>query len=150
MERVLSYSTRLAKEKRRAKGTHFRALQQKIHLTKIQLQSDLENESVKCILSEAQGHMADSLQDQIAWNHQLTVASWFRYEDTCSKQFFDYHRIGRKRTPLKELTTEEGSITGQANLSHYVRTFYEHLYASKAQNPGTAEAQEECWASTPI
>jgi hypothetical protein len=34
-------------------------------------------------------------------------------------------------------------------LAHYVRTFYEHLYASEAHDPGTAAAQEECLASTP-
>jgi hypothetical protein len=115
----------------------------------IQLQSDLENESVRSILSEAQGHMVDSLQYQVARNQQLTVASWFKYGDTCSKQFFDCHRIGRKRTPLKELTTQEGSITGQIDLAHYVRTFYKHLYTSKAHDPGIVEAQEECWPAPP-
>ncbi len=30
-----------------------------------------------------------------------------------------------------------------------MRTFYEHLYASEAHDPGIAVAQEECWASTP-
>jgi mannosylglycoprotein endo-beta-mannosidase len=45
--------------------------------------------------------------------------------------------------------TESGTITGQTDLAHYVRAFYEQLYASKALDPGTAAAQEECWASTP-
>ncbi len=98
---------------------------------------------------EEQGHMADSLQEQVARNHELTIATWFRYGDTYSKQFFDFHHIGRKRTPLKELTTDDGEITGQANLAHYVRSFYTHLYASEAHAPDTTEAQEECWASTP-
>jgi hypothetical protein len=84
-DRVLKCSTRLAKEKKCAKGTQFRALQQKIHLAEIQLQSDLEDEAVRSILSEAQGHMADSLQEQVARNHQFTAATWFRYDDTCSK-----------------------------------------------------------------
>ncbi len=30
-----------------------------------------------------------------------------------------------------------------------MRSFYTHLYASEAHAPGTTEAQEECWASTP-
>jgi hypothetical protein len=30
----------------------------------------------------------------------------------CSKKFFDFHCIERKRTLLKELTTEEGEIKG--------------------------------------
>jgi endonuclease/exonuclease/phosphatase family metal-dependent hydrolase len=62
-DRVLKCSTRLAKEKKRAKGTRFRTLQQKIRLAEIQLQSDPEDETVRSILSEAQGHMADSLQE---------------------------------------------------------------------------------------
>jgi hypothetical protein len=54
----------------------------------------------------------DSLQEQVVRNHQLNAATWFRYGDTCSKRFFDFHRIGRKRTLLKELSTEDGEVTG--------------------------------------
>jgi hypothetical protein len=73
-------------------------------------------------------------------NHQLSAATWFRYGDTCSKRFFDFHRIGRKRTLLKELSTEDGEVTGQEDLAHYVRSFYTHLYTSEANAPGTHEA----------
>jgi len=45
---------------------------------------------------------------------------------------------------------EGGTVTGQTNLAHYVRGFYEHLYALKALDPSTAAAQEDCWASTPV
>ncbi len=64
------------------------------------------------------------------------------------KTFFDFHRIGRKRTPLKELKTEGGDITGQEDLAHYVRSFYASLYTSEASAPGTSEAREVCWDST--
>jgi len=67
---------------------------------------------VRDILSTAQGHMADSLQEQVARNHQLSASTWFRYGDMCSKKFFDFHCIGRKRTLLKELITEEDEIKG--------------------------------------
>jgi hypothetical protein len=82
-------------------------------------------------------------------NNQLSIATWFRYDDTCSKHFFDFHRIGRKRTLLKELSTEDGEVTCQEDLAHYVRSFYTHLYTSEANAPGTHEAREVCWASTP-
>jgi hypothetical protein len=105
-------------------------LQQKIGLAEIQLQIDLEDEPSREILSVTQGHLADLLQEKVARNHQLSAASWFRYGDTCSKRFFDFHRIGKKRTPLKELKTEGGDITGQEDLAHYVRAYYAHLYTS--------------------
>ncbi len=88
----------------------------------------------------AQGHLTDSLQEQVVRNHQLNAATWFRYGDTCSKRFFDFHRIGRKRTLLKELSTEDGEVTGQEDLAHYVCSFYTHLYTSEANAPGTHEA----------
>ncbi len=97
----------------------------------------------------AQGHLADTLQEKVARNHQLSSASWFRYGDTCSKRFFDFHRIRRKCTPLKKLKTEGGDITSQEDLAHYVRSFYERLYTSKADAPGTLEAREDCWENTP-
>ncbi len=84
----------------------------------------------------------------MARNHQLSASTWFRYGDTCSKKF-DFHRIGKKRTLLKELTTEEGEIKGQEDLAHYIRSFYTHLYTSEAEAPGTSEAREACWTSTP-
>jgi len=84
----------------------------------------------------------------VARIHQLSSDSWFRYGDTCSKRFFNFHRIGRKRTPLKELKTEGGDIIGQADLAHYVRSFYKRLYTSEADAPGTLEAREDSWEST--
>jgi hypothetical protein len=82
-------------------------------------------------------------------NHQLSAATWFKYGDTCSNRFFDFHRIERKRTLLKELTTEDGKITGQEDLAHYIRSFYMHLYTSEVDAPGTSKAREDCWANTP-
>jgi len=86
----------------------------------------------------------------VARNHQLSASTWFRYGDTCSKRFFYFHRIARKRTLLKELTTEEGEVKGQEDLTHYVRSFYAHLYTSEASAPDTSEVWKACWASTPI
>jgi hypothetical protein len=147
--RVLICNGRLAREKRRAKGAQIRELQHKIRLAEIQLQSNPEDKPVRDILSVAQGHLTDSLQEQVVQNHQLNAATWFKYGDTCSKRFFDFHRIGRKRTLLKELSTEDGEVTCQEDLAHYVRSFYTHLYTSEANAPGTHEAREVCWASTP-
>jgi hypothetical protein len=144
-ERVLQCNIRIAREKKKVKGARVRNLQQKIRLAEIQLQRDPEDKPTKEILSVAQGHLADSLQEKVARNHQLSTASWFRYGDTCSKRFFDFHRIERKRTPLKELKTEGGDITGQEDLAHYVRDFYTHLYTSEANAPSTSEAREVCW-----
>jgi exonuclease III len=110
--RVLACNGRLAREKRGAKGARIKELQHKIRLAEIQLQSNPEDEPVRDILSVAQGHLTDSLQEQVVRNHQLSAATWFRYGDTCSKRFFDFHRIGRKRSLLKELSTEDRDVTG--------------------------------------
>ncbi len=110
--RVLQCNIKIAREKKKAKGAKVRNLQQKIRLAEIQLQKDPEDEPAREILSVAYGHLADSLQEKVARNYQLSSASWFRYGDTCSKPLFNLHRIGRKRTPLKELKTEGGDITG--------------------------------------
>jgi len=142
--RVLKRSGKLTKEKKQKKGAKVRELQHKTRLTEIQLQRNPEDEPVRDILSRAQGHLADSLQEQVVRNHQLSASTWFRYGDTCSKRFFDFHRIGRKRTLLKELTTEGGEVTNQKDLAHYIRSFYAKLYTSKAHTPGTEEAWEEC------
>jgi hypothetical protein len=42
-----------------------------------------------------------------------------------------------------------GEITSHEDLAHYVRFFYTHLYTLEANAPGTFEAREVCWASTP-
>jgi hypothetical protein len=111
-ERVLKSNGKLAKERKREKGARIIDLQHKTRLAEIQLQRDPKNKPVRNILSVAQGHLANSLQEQVARNHQLSASTWFRYSDTCSKRFFDFHRIGRKRTLLKELATEDGEIKG--------------------------------------
>jgi hypothetical protein len=148
-ERVLNCNGKLTKERKWEKGARTRGLQQKTRLAKIRLQEDPKDESIRSILSTAQGHMANSLREQVARNHQLSASTWFRYGDTCSKRFFDFHHIGRKRTLLKELSTEEGEIKGQEDLAHYVQSFYTCLYTSEASAPGTSEARGKCWASTP-
>jgi len=88
---VLQCNRKIAREKKKAKGARVRDLQQNIRLAEVQLQRDPEDEPAKEILSVAQGHLVDSLQDKVTRNHQLSSASWFRYGDTCSKHFFDFH-----------------------------------------------------------
>jgi hypothetical protein len=99
---------------------------------------------VRDILSEFQGRLAEVFQNSVERNHHLTSSKWLRYGDTCSKSFFDFHRIGRKRTLLRELETEEGPIGGQSDLALYVTGFYSKLYTSDSLAQGTMEAQEAC------
>jgi hypothetical protein len=55
--------------KKKAKGARVRNLQQKIRLVEIQLQKDPEDEPTREIISVAQGHLADLLQEKVAKNH---------------------------------------------------------------------------------
>jgi hypothetical protein len=48
----------------------------------------------------------------VACNNHLFASRWHRYEDIYSKTFFDFHHIGKKRTLLKELEAEGGTIMG--------------------------------------
>jgi hypothetical protein len=73
--RVLICNGRLARENMRAKGARIRELQHKIRLAEIQLQSNSEDEPVRDIISVAQGHLTDSLQEQVVRNHQLSAAT---------------------------------------------------------------------------
>jgi hypothetical protein len=79
----------------------------------------------------------------------LSASRWLRYGDICSKAFFDFHRIGKKRTFVRELETEEGIVSGQSDLALYVTSFYANLYSSDALAQGTAEAQTVYWKSVP-
>jgi len=134
----------MAKEKRRARGTRVRSCSKKIQLTKIQLQRDPSDEEVRGLLSEAQGQLAEEFQDSVARNHHLSSASWLRYGDTCSKTFFDFHCIGKKKALMRELETNSGTVSGQHDLAHYVTSSYTWLYTSDADSPNTSAAQELC------
>jgi len=105
------------------------------------------NEEVRGILSDSQSKLAEIFQESVERNRHLSSSSWLRYGDTCSKNFFDFHRVGKKKTILREIMTESGSITAQKELLHFITDFYTNLYASEAHSPGTMEAQAECWAS---
>jgi hypothetical protein len=85
----------------------------------------------------------------MARNRHLSSANWLRYGNTCSKTFFDFHHIGKKKALMRELETGSGTISGQQDLTHYVTSFYARLYTSDAGTPGTAEAQDLCWQSIP-
>jgi hypothetical protein len=104
---------------------------------------------VKDILSDAQSKLAEVFQDSVARNQHLSSAKWFRYGDTCSKPFFDFHRIGKKKALLRELETESGTVTGQSDLTDYITDYYKRLYTSEVSTPGTKEAQELYWLSIP-
>ncbi|CAK9266524.1 unnamed protein product [Sphagnum jensenii] len=145
--RVMCCNMRLAKAKKHFRGFSVRMHTKKIQLAESQLQGDPTNEKVRDILSDSQAKLAEIYQDQVSRNQHLSSANWFRYGDTCSKTFFDFHRIGKKKTILRELETENGPITGQSDLSHYVTDFYARLYSSETHVPGTQEAQERCWDS---
>jgi hypothetical protein len=143
----LSYNKHLSKEKRKARGACIRVCSKKIQLAEIWLQKNPADPVVRDILSESQERLAKVFQNSVERNHHLTSSKWLRYGDTCSKSFFDFHRIGRKKTLLRELETEEGPIGGQSDLALYVTGFYSKLYTSDALAQGTTEAQEACWES---
>jgi hypothetical protein len=96
------------------------------------------------ILSDAQSKLADVFQNSVERNQHLFASRWLRYGDTCFKAFFDFHCIGKKKTFLRELETEEGMVTGQSDLALYVRSYYANLYSSDALAPGTVKAQAVC------
>jgi len=149
IKRVADYNARMAKEKKCARGTRVRSCTKKIQLAEIQLQRDPSNEEVRGLLSEAQGQLTEEFQDSVARNRHLSSASWLRYGDTCSKTFFDFHRIGEKKALMRELETNSRTVSGQQDLAHYVTSFYTRLYTSDADSPDTSAAQELCWQSVP-
>ncbi len=73
----------------------------------------------------------------MAQNRHISSANWLKYGDTCSKTFFDFHRIGKKKALMRELETDSGTVSGQHDLAHYVTGFYTCLYTSDADSPGT-------------
>jgi hypothetical protein len=75
-------------------------------MVKAQLQQDPTNEQVRDILFKSQGKHAKFFQASVECNNHHSTAKWFRYRDTCSKTFFDFHRIGKKKTLLKELEVD--------------------------------------------
>ncbi len=121
----------------------------KVQLAKIQLQIDSTNVETRGILSDAQGKLAKIFQDSVARNRHLSTARWFRYGDTCSKTFFDFHRVEKKKVLIRELETESRTIMGQNDLIDYITDYYKRLYASEASAPRSKEAQELCWNSVP-
>jgi exonuclease III len=111
--RFMMCNVRLSKEKKRAQGTSVRVCTKKIQLAEIQLQRDPVNEEVRSILSNSQGKLVEIFQTSVERNRHLSSSNWFRYGDTCSKSFFDFHRIGKKKTLLRELNTETEPLMGQ-------------------------------------
>ncbi len=96
-----------------------------------------------------QGKLAEVFQASVERNSRFSMAKWFKYGDTCSKTFFDFHRIEKKKTFLHELEVDGGTISDQKDLTHYITRFYANLYASEVHAPGTFKAQERCWESVP-
>jgi len=149
MKRVANCNTRVIKEKRRTQGARVRTCTKKIQLVELQLQRDPSNSEVRSILSDAQGQLVKEFQAFVARNRHLSSANWLKYGDTCSKTFFDFHCVGKKKALMRELETDSGTISGQQDLTHYVTDFYARLYMSDAGALGTVEAQELCWQSVP-
>jgi alkyl sulfatase BDS1-like metallo-beta-lactamase superfamily hydrolase len=102
----------MSKEKKRARWARVKSCTKKIQLAEIQLQRDPTNEEVRGILSNAQGQLAEEFQASVARNRHLSSANWLRYGDTCSKTFFDFHRIGKKKAFMRELETDSGIVSG--------------------------------------
>jgi len=128
------------KGKKARSGRLRQSKHKKIQLAEVHLQRDPANVEVRGILSDAQGTLVDIFQNLVERNQHLSASRWLKYGDTCSKAFFDFHRIGKKKTFLRKLEIEEGIVSGQSDLALYVMSFYANLYSSDALAPGTAEA----------
>jgi len=102
---------------------------------------------VREILSDAQGKLAEIFQDSVARNRHLSASTWLRYGDTCSRTFFDFHRVGKKKALIRELEMESWTVMGQNDLADYITEYYKRLYTSKANTAGAEETRELCWPS---
>jgi hypothetical protein len=142
--RVMAWNNRLAKAKKRLRGATIRMNTKRIQLAEAQLQNSLTNEEVRGVLSDSQAKLAEIFQNQVAHNQHLSFSNWFKYGDTCSKTFFDFHRVGQKKTPMQELVTNNGPIRRQTDLTNHITDFYTKFYTSEAHLPGTQEAQASC------
>jgi hypothetical protein len=85
------------------------------------------NEQVRDILSESQRKLAEFFQAFVVRNNHHLSTKWFRYGDTCSKTFFDFHGIGKKKTVLKELEANGRTISRHGDFSQYITRFYANL-----------------------
>ncbi len=106
--RVMMCNARLSKAKKHAQGTCVRACTKKIQLAEIQLQKDPSNEEVRSILSDSQGKLAEVFQNLVECNRHLSSSNWFRYRDTCSKAFFYFHRIGKRKPSCESWKPRRG------------------------------------------
>jgi hypothetical protein len=88
------------------RGSQVRTHAKKIQLAEEEFQQDPTNERVQDILSKSQGKLAEVFQASVERNSHLSTAKWFKYGDTCSKTFFDFHQIGKKKTFVKELKVD--------------------------------------------
>ncbi len=104
---------------------------------------------VREILSDAQGKLAKIFQDSVARNRHLSASIWLRYGDTCSRTFFDFHKVGKKKALIREVETESETVIGQRDLTNHITDFYKHLYTSEAGTAGSKNAREQCWPSVP-
>jgi hypothetical protein len=147
--RVMACNNRLAKAKKRLRGAMIRMNTKRVQLAEAQLQNNPTNEEVRGVLSDSQAKLAKKFQNQMARNQHLSSLNWFRYGDTCSKTFFDFHQAGQKKTPMRELVTDNGPIRRQTNLTNHITDFYTKLYTSEAHLLGTQEAQAFCWDNVP-
>jgi hypothetical protein len=98
---------------------------------------------------ESQGKPAEFFQASIVRNSHHSSAKWFKYGDTCSKTFFDFHGIGKRKTLLKELKAYGKTIIGQGDFSQYIIRFYANLYTFEKHAPGISKVQERCWENVP-
>lgn len=117
IQRIMTCNASLIKECNCLKGMQIRVHSRKIQLAEVQLQSDPTNKHVCSILSKSQGKLVELFQTLVeCFNHHL-APRWFRYGNICSKLFFDFHRVSKKRTFLKELDVDGMTIHKQADLS---------------------------------
>lgn len=110
-QRVIVCNAFLLKEQNRLIGTQVKAHSKKIQLAEVQLQSEPTNEHVRGILHESQGRLAELFQTSIECHNHHSAMRWLRYGDTCSKLFFDFHCISKKRIFLKELEVDGRTIS---------------------------------------
>ncbi len=83
--------------------------------------------------------MTEVFQASVERNSHLLAAKWFRYGDTNSKTFFDFHQIRKKKTFLNKLKVDGRTIFDERNLSHYITKFYVNFYTSKAHALGMSQ-----------
>lgn len=130
LEALMQENVRISRQRKKIGRATYQAQFHEVREAEELIARDWNDLSAWERLNLAQEKLEEVRMEKIERKKNYAGALWAKFGDKCLKDFFDFHKVARPKTIIRELQDGPRSLKSSGEISDHVHAFYKELYRS--------------------